>query len=71
MYLSYNNIIDMFPLTEAMAKMPRLVNLKLNDNLLEDVSPVKEGGFANLQILSLENNKITDRNYKIVKRPPF
>lgn len=49
--LSYNNIIDMFPLIEAIEKMPRLVNLKLNDNLLEDVSPIKEGGFANLQIL--------------------
>lgn len=59
--LSYNNITDISPLEEAIKKMPRLVNLKLNNNLLQNVDVIKKGAFANIEKLSLDNNKITKK----------
>ena len=67
--LSYNNIIDISPLEEALKNMPRLVNIKLNNNLIQNVGIIKKGGaFTKLEKINLENNKISQKNISIIKK---
>ena len=47
-------------------EFPNLTLLRLDENNIEDISPLKYANFCNLDVLSLARNKINDENAKFI-----
>jgi len=67
------NIISIHLIEQGLRKIKNLTKYNLNkleilslkNNNITDISPLKDINFPNLNIMCLEENKITDNNYKV------
>ena len=70
------NIISIHLIEQGLRKIKNLTKYNLNkleilslkNNNITDISPLKDINFPNLNIMCLEENKITDNNYKVFEQ---